>query len=550
MKLFFKLRVFVPLCEHFLKYIFYTTLVFSQLAFLIATGCTEYKVLDKELEYEAATDNYRAYYEIFVGAFSDSDKDGIGDLKGVLRRLDYLNDGKPNLGKSLGIEGIWLMPIMPSPSYHKYDVADYYSIDPRYGTMADFENLAAECKKRGVKLIIDLVINHTSERHPWFAAAKQAIKEGNPDAQYAKYYVLDTKESAGKAWHRFEKTPDGTQYYYEGNFSNTMPELDMDNPDVRREIADIVKFWLDKGAGGFRLDAVKFYFIGEDHKNIQFLKWFNDECKKTNSDAYIVAENWSGSASIQNYYEAVNCFDFGMSGTTGDVYYAARGIESVTEYAERMALYQKQVLGKTAQAILNPFISNHDMDRAAGFLDVGDYKMYVAANLYLLSSGSPFIYYGEEIGMKGSRGTEPTDANRRLAMLWGDGDTVKDPRGSVYDRAKQTNGTVKSQLPKRLSLLNHYKKLVRLRKANPEIARGLVKPLDFSRYTAFGGFISEYGGGRVAVFHNTGEKDITVDLKDYTDAELSTVRGYAGKGMAVLNGTLLTVSGYTSAVLK
>jgi glycosidase len=176
--------------------------------------------------------------------------------------------------------------------------------------------------------------------------------------------------------------------------------------------------------------------------------------------------------------------------------------------------------------------------------------MHIAANLYLLSSGSPFIYYGEEIGMKGSRGAEPTDANRRLAMLWGGSDTVKDPRGSVYDRAKQINGTVKSQLPKKSSLLNHYKKLVRLRKANPEIARGLVKPLDFSRYTAFGGFISEYGGGRVSVFHNTGENEITVDLKDYTDAELSTVRGYAGKGRAVLKGTLLSLSGYTSAVLK
>jgi glycosidase len=525
-------------------------IIFLSFVVLTAASCQEYRVLDKELEYEAATDNYRAYYEIFVGAFSDSNKDGIGDLKGVLRRLDYLNDGKPNSGKSLGIEGIWLMPIMPSPSYHKYDVADYYGVDPSYGTMADFENLAAECNKRGVKLIIDLVINHTSERHPWFAAAKQAIKEGNLDAQYAKYYVLDTKESAGKVWHKLEKAPDGTQYYYEGNFSNTMPELNMDNPDVRREIAGIAKFWLDKGAGGFRLDAVKFIYIGEDNLNIQFLKWFDDECKKTKRDAYIVAENWSDAASIQKYYEAVNCFDFGMSGTTGDVYFTVQEIRNVTEYAERLALYQKQVLVKNAQAILNHFITNHDMDRAAGFLDVGNYKMQVAANLYLLSSGSPFIYYGEEIGMKGARGIEQTDANRRLAMLWGGGDTVKDPEGGDFDRTKQTNGTVKSQLPKKTSLLNHYKKLIRLRKANPEIARGLVKPLDFSQYEAFGGFISEYNGSRIAVFHNTGEKEITADLKDNADVDFSTVRGYAGKGKAVLNGTLLTLSGHTSAVLK
>jgi glycosidase len=357
-------------------------------------------------------------------------------------------------------------------------------------------------------------------------------------------------EIPGKTWHKFEEAPDGTQYYYEGNFSSTMPELDMDNPDVRLEIAAIAKFWLEKGVGGFRLDAVKYYYYGEDHLNIQFLKWLNDECKKIKDDVYIVAENWSGIVSIQNYYEAVNCFDFGMSGTSGDIYYTVQGIESVTEYAERLALYQRQILGKNRQAILTPFVSNHDMDRAAGFLDVAEYKMHTAANLYMLSSGNPFIYYGEEIGMKGSRGSEPTDASRRLAMLWGGGDTVKDPKGSAYDRSKQTNGTVKSQLPKKASLLNHYKKLVRLRKANPEIARGIIEPLDFSRYTAFGGFIANYNGSRAAVFHNTGEKEITVDLANYTDINFSVVRGYAGKGRATLNGSVLTVSEYTSIVLK
>jgi len=518
-------------------------------ALVLATSC-EYRVVDKGLEYEAVNDNYRAYYEIFVGAFSDTNKDGIGDINGVIKRMDYLNDGKPNSGKSLGIEGIWLMPVMPSPSYHKYDVADYYAIDPQYGTMADFENLIAECNKRGIKLIIDLVINHTSDRHPWFVKAKQAIKEGNLDDRYAKYYAKETEEIPGKTWYKFEKTPDGTQYYYEGNFSNVMPELDMDNPDVQREIFDIAKFWLEKGAGGFRLDAVKYYYYGEDYRNIQFLKLFNDECKKIKDDVYIVGENWSGIGSIQNYYEAINCFDFGMSGTSGDIYYTTQGMESVTEFAERLALYQRQVLAKNQQAVLNPFISNHDMDRAAGFLDVGEYKMYSAASLYLLSSGSPFIYYGEEIGMKGSRGSEQTDANRRLAMLWGDGDTVKDPEGSVYDRSKQNNGTVKSQLTKKASLLSHYKKLVRLRKANPEIARGLIAPLDFSQYTAFGGFVADYNGSKAAVFHNTGENEITVDLQNYTAINFSVVRGYAGKGKASLNGSVLTISGYTSTVLK
>ncbi|WP_461257490.1 alpha-amylase family glycosyl hydrolase, partial [Treponema sp. R80B11-R83G3] len=201
------------------------------------------------------------------------------------------------------------MPIMRSPSYHKYDVIDYLKIDPAYGTMEDFDNLIDECNERGIKLIIDLVLNHTSTMHAWFTNAKNAIKEGNPNDTYAKYYTKETSRITGRTWYEFEKTPDGTQYYYEGNFSPSMPELDMDNPKVREEIIDIVKFWLDKGVGGFRLDAVKFYYYGEDQKNIDFLKWLNDECKKIKDDVYIVAENWSGTTAIQNYHEAVNCFD-------------------------------------------------------------------------------------------------------------------------------------------------------------------------------------------------------------------------------------------------
>jgi len=525
--------------------------LFSVLVIIAVTsGCSEYRVRNREYGSGNVDDNYRVYYEIFVGAFSDTNSDGIGDLRGVVKRLDYLNDGKPASGRGLGIEGIWLMPIMPSPSYHKYDVEDYYGIDPLYGTMEDMESLIAECNKRGIKVIIDLVLNHTSSEHPWFKAAKDAIREGDLDNRYAKYYVKGTSILAGRTWHRLERTPEGTQYFYEGNFSPVMPELDIDNPDVRNEIIDIAKFWLEKGVGGFRLDAVRYFYYREDRRNIQFLKWFNDECRKIRGDVYIVAENWTGNPSIQDYYEAVNCFDFGMSGTNGDIYYTAQGINSVTEFASRLALYQKQVLDKNPLAILNPFISNHDMDRAADFLDVQDYSMHTAASLYILSSGSPFVYYGEEIGMKGSRGSEQTDANRRLAMLWGDNDTVADPEGSTYDGAGQTNGSVKDQLPKKDSLVTHYKKLIRLRKANPEIARGIIAPLDFSHNTNFGGFVSNYNDSRVAVFHNTGERDITVDLAGYTDMPFTVVRGYAGRGTASLNGSVLTLSGYTSAVLK
>jgi len=525
------------------------SLLFFVLILVVFAGC-EYRVLDKELDTGKVADNYRTYYEIFVGAFSDSNKDGTGDLRGLINRLDYLNDGDPASGRSLGIEGIWLMPVMLSPSYHKYDVIDYYRIDPRYGAMEDFEELVAECEKRGIKLIIDLVLNHTSSENKWFLDARNAVRNGNFDDPIVKYYDLVTEKISGRTWYDFEKDPNGVQYYYEGNFSPRMPELALDNPDVRREIMDIVKFWLDKGVGGFRLDAVKYFFLGEDNRNINFLKWFNDESRKIKEDIYLVGENWSGNVSIQNYYEAVNCFDFGMSGSSGDVYYTAMGIAGVTEFAERLSLYQRQVLNKNPNAVLNPFISNHDMDRAAGFLPVDDYIMHVAANLYILSSGSPFIYYGEEIGMKGSRGSANTDSNRRLAMLWGDNDTVKDPAGTTYNKANQTNGTVKGQLSKKESLYNHYKKVIALRNANPEIARGIIEPLNFSQYTTFGGFIAHYNGGRAAVFHNTGGSEVNVDLSLYTDFIFTVNRGFAGKGTAELNSGILTLSGYTSVILK
>jgi len=190
------------------------------------------------------------------------------------------------------------------------------------------------------------------------------------------------------------------------------------------------------------------------------------------------------------------------------------------------------------------------MNRAAGYLSVDDYRMQMAANLYILTYGSPFMYYGEEIGMKGSRSTENTDANRRLAMLWGDRDKVRDPAGSTYSSDRQTNGTVKQQLPDENSLLNHYKQLIILRNANPEIARGTYVALNFEGNDYFGGFLSVYESNTVGVFHNTSETPITIDLSLYTSYQFSNIRGFVGKGEASLTNQTLTLDGLTSVVIK
>ena len=515
---------------------------------LSACGRREYTIkVDEKLMSTIVTDNNRVYYEIFVGAFSDADGDGMGDLKGVINRLDYLNDGDPNSGKSLGIQGIWLMPIMKSPSYHKYDVVDYMSIDPKYGTMDDFEKLTSEASKRGIDIIIDLVINHTSNYHDWFRAARKAIIDGDMDSKYIEYYTLVTEETkeSGKTYY-----PLANGYFYEGNFSDQMPELNLDSQYVKDEIIDIIEFWFSKGVHGFRLDATKYVFLHDTEKNIAFWKWFMDEVKKIKPDAYVVGETWSGDSLIAPYYEAFSNFDFGMSQSLGAIAATANAFDSVNSFVRYINQYRNMITGVNPDAILTPFISNHDMNRAAGYLSVSDYNMHMAANLYLWTYGTPFIYYGEEIGMYGSRGTEQTDANRRLKMLWGDKDKVSNPIGATFPDDRQTNGTVRSQQRDSNSLFNHYKKVIMIRNANPEIGRGVYTPLDFAGYYHFGGFLSTFENSTVGIFHNTGDEAITIDLSLYTNHQFLSIRGYAGYGEASLKNQTLTIDPMTSVVIK
>ena len=511
-------------------------------------GLGEYRIPLEQVNEPVIVDhNNRVYYEIFVGAFSDSNNDGIGDLKGVINRLDYLNDGDPSSGKSLGIQGIWLMPIMRSPSYHKYDVRDYKSIDPVYGTLEDFEKLTIEANKRGIDVIIDLVINHTSIYHEWFINAKKAVSEGDVNNKYYDYYTLVKKDEreGGKIYYSFVD-----DYYYEGNFSNQMPELNMDNPLVREEIKEIIKFWFDKGVAGFRLDATKYVFLNDRKKNIEFWNWFMEEVKKIKPDAYVVGETWSSDIEIAPYYEPFSNFDFGMSQSQGAIASTARGFDSVNNYVKYLNNYRNLISKVNQEAILTPFISNHDNNRAAGFLPVDEYYMHMAASLYIWTYGTPFMYYGEEIGLLGSRGSENTDANRRLKMLWGDNDKVENPIGTTFPESRQTNGTVRSQLRDKESLLNHYKKIIMLRNANPEIAKGKYTPIIFNGYTYFGGFISSYLDSYVGVLHNTGEVELTVDLSLYTNKNFKEIRGFAGKGSAELNDQFLRISPKTSVIIK
>lgn len=494
---------------------------------------------------EPVNDNYRVFYEIFVGSFSDSNGDGIGDLRGIINRMDYLNDGDDSSGISLGVEGIWLTPIFKSGSYHKYDINDYYTIDPAFGTEEDLKDLLELCHQRNVKVILDLPINHTGKLNPWFSAFTAAHRNSDPDDPYYDYYTYRTEGDTPPAGKKFSKFA-GTDIYYECNFSENMPELNYDNDAVRQAALDIAKYYLDLGVDGFRFDAAKYIYYGDNAKTAEFWKWYVGELKAIAPDIYTVAEVWDSDGITDMYYPALNCFNFTISQTNGLIAKTAQAGD-VNKFTAYVQGYIENVSAMNSSAMMIPFISNHDTDRAAGYLTVASGQMKMAANLYLLSSGSPFIYYGEEIGLRGSRGSASTDANRRLKMEWGDGDTVKDPEGASYS-ADRTAFSAAEQMADGDSLYTYYKKLIMIRKANPAICRGEYRALSFEG-TKLGGFTAAYDGITVAVLHNTARSAITVDLSDAAQLKFTQINASIGAGTAVLNGTMLTLDPQTSVVL-
>ena len=492
-------------------------------------------------------DAYRVFYEIFVGSFSDSNGDGIGDLRGIINRMDYLNDGDPASGKSLGVEGLWLTPIFASPSYHKYDVTDYYAIDPAFGTMDDLRELLRVCHERNVWVILDLPINHTSRDNRWFQRFRNARLMGNTNSEYYDFYVSCPAGSVVPAGRHFSPLP-GQPLMYEANFSDNMPEPDFDHPFVRQTMLDVALYYLDLGVDGFRFDAAKYIYLGEIGRNADFWQWYIGELKKVKPDVYTVAEVWDSDGIIEQYIPAVNCFHF--TGAQAEGLFASTAkqgdVNRLTAYTEK---YLKRIAALRPDAMMMPFLSNHDMDRCAGYLTAASGNLKMAANLYLLSPGSPFLYYGEEIALRGSRGGSNTDANRRLAMLWGDGDTVRDPEGATYDLKKQTPYSAEALKGVSDSIYTYYKRLLMLRAANPEIARGQYTALSLPG-TKVGGFTAAWQGKTVGVLHNTTLHDKTVTLLGIPALSGFILSDSIGLGKAAQSGNTLLLPAQTTAILR
>ena len=502
-----------------------------------------------------STDNYRNYYQIFVYSFCDSDGDEVGDIPGIISKLDYLNDGNPEGGDDLGIDGIWLTPICESESYHKYSVEDYYTVDDEFGTNDDFKKLIEECDKRGINVITDLVINHSSDLHPWFTKACEEAKEGNLDG-YAKYYHFVKAEDKDPSCTYY--SVDGTDYYYEANFSNTMPELNLSNDKVREEIKEIMKYWFDMGVAGFRLDAIKYYDTGGDDGQ-DFLKWFMETAKEFKEDAYIIGENWWGSSQILDWYSTGidSQFNFPMSQADGHFANAARS-GNVKKLCTSLQSWGDQLKEANPNAINASFLSNHDMKRSGAALGRDLKTQKLAAMCYMLAPGNSFTYYGEEVALLGST---DNDGSYRLPMPW-DGtewEKIHLPSISFEIAEDAVTTTVEESLKDENSLLKTYQEIIKVKLQNPEIARGQITDVIETENNYGAGYVIKHEESGVIVFFNgsqteTVTTEISKDLLDYSGiAGQITAQDKSGEtepAKATLSGTTLTVPPATAVIIR
>ena len=509
----------------------------------VSTETDNYKY---EQELNIIDDNYRNYYEIFVYSFYDTDGDGIGDINGVTEKLDYIKD--------MGFNGIWLMPIMPSTTYHKYDVVDYCNIDKQYGTLEDFKNLLKEAHARDIRVTIDFVMNHSSSQNPWFLDACSYLKtlgeNEEPDASvcpYVDYYHFSRQGKDGY------KIVTGTNWYYEAWFDYIMPDLNWESDALKEKFEKIADFWIDLGVDGFRMDAAMHFEENDVDFNTEILNWFYNYCLSKNPDFYMVSEVWSDKSTIANYYASLtpSMFNFSVCGAEGPIIKAARSGKSASKFVDAMIDYQNTYSAKNPDFIDAPFLSNHDQVRVANSMPGNTNSLKMAAGLLLTMNGSPFVYYGEEIGMMS---TGQKDENKRLPMVWSKTDLsgmTNGPSNSDKEfEAVKLGVDEQEQDPD--SLLNFYKRALRIRNENPEIARGTVEKINSLCNGSQAAITKTYEGSVVGIVYNISlEEAISVDLTG-TALEGMNIRGYMSTTGAevTIDGQILDMPAGTICVLK
>lgn len=437
-------------------------------------------------------------YEVFVRSFRDSDGDGIGDLKGLIGALDYINDGNPRSSRSLGARCLWLMPIMETPGYHGYDVSDYYRVARVYGTNDDFKRLVAESHRRGIKVLVDMVINHTSSAYPPFQSALR-----DPASPYRSWFRFSPTRGPNNRWgnNNWHRSPVRDEYYY-GFFWQGMPDLNYEGPDALNEMKKVASFWLNEmGADGFRLDAVR--YLVEDGARVDdtpgthaVLREYGAHVRQSKPGAFTIGEVFDSTGTLLTYYpdqlDAYFAFEVADSLIAGVRRGDGRGILAPV----------LRLQGAVPPERWAPFLRNHDQPRTRTEFS-GDWgKARVASLLLLTLPGLPFVYYGEELGMTGPK----PDELIRTPMAWSRtaphaGFTSGTPWQPLAADSLEAN--VEAQEGDARSLLNLYRTLIRLRAATPALGRGALVPLT-TNSPAVVAFLRHDAAGAVLVIVNVG----------------------------------------------
>lgn len=460
-----------------------------------------------------------AFMEIFVRAYQDSDGDGVGDLRGLTQRLDYL--------QSLGVRGLWLMPITPSADGdHGYATTDYRAIEPAYGNLADFDELIRQAHARGIGVVMDYVINHSAAQHPLFMAAVS-----QPQSPWRDWYVFSQAEPQGwdiwgkNPWYlssarhwlsRLEPkdlppAPPGSQDFYFGTFGPHMPDFNLRNPAVVAYHQDSLRFWLNRGLDGFRLDAVP-------HMVENSAEQWNDQPESRALTRQLQAlvksydKRWTvceATAEPRQWAAPEVCGSAFAFGYTQHFVKAALGGPEAAESVKALAEYWRN-----APAGMSTMISNHDIFAGERLWDQvqGDETRYkLAAASYLLQPGTPFIYFGEEVGQAGAVGPGLLgDLPIRSPMSWtaeehGAGFTTGQPFRPLAPNRLRQNAQTQAGDPR--SILSFYKTLLALRNQHPSIARGSFEH-SFAQGSVLG-FQRAWGDERTLVLINYGSTDST-----------------------------------------
>lgn len=447
------------------------------------------------------------FYQIWPRSFYDSDADGHGDFNGMTQKLPYLQE--------LGVNALWLTPMFEAPSYHGYDFTEFYQVENDYGSMAEFEAFIKAADDKGMKVILDLVINHISSNHEWFQrSAKQ-------QAPYADYFIWrDDMPKAGRGWgHAWSNNdqPDAVwhwnetrQQYYYGAFGASQPDLNLRHPDVVAEMEKMAKFWLDKGVAGFRLDAVRFAMEGgadaqaDTDETIAYWQHFNQYVKSVDPEAYLVGEAWADIPVAAKYFGEGKGLDQGFDfevgykilgllkpDASGEAQFGTMQSNQQASTVDANVLKQnlQQRIDSTAPLdFFAPFLTNHDQERVAYQLAEHDDKAKLAAAMLFSSPGTPYIYYGEEIGL--TQGGTGHDVYKRAPMQWDNSNQAGFTQaqtswveqaelfGDNYTQwwpeflAQQINAAdrnVKTQQAQSDSLWRLYQHLIALKKQRPEL---------------------------------------------------------------------------------